>query len=234
VPLRDLAVNTAELQEEWIEEIITPYVNYDVESKRIVLLPATTSLPARAKILVYLVALRGWPFVTEDEVPSSAKPAQIGEDLGIQGGSLRPVLKNLKDSRYVAVNTQGYSVSLPALPSIKEEIERSANRTRGSGGATSSKRRTSARKPGKASNGGQPAAKRSGKNAEFFHRQIAEGFFDEPKILGDVVERFHENGLTVHRGTVSPLLIKAVRSEELRRKKSKFKGRDVWAYESVK
>jgi hypothetical protein len=230
MPLKDLTVNTAELTEKWIEDIVAPYVNYDVEEKRIILRPSAASLPAKKKVLIYLVALRGWPFI-EEGVPTSAKPGQIGEALGIQGGSLRPVLKDLKDSNFVSVSGQSYSVSLAALSSVKEQVETHNGRTRDRKTGTSAKRKKSTRNEGKASS---KASSTSSRNREFFDREVAAGFFDEPKVLADVVERFHENGLTVHRGIISPLLLKAVRAGDLRRKKAEIKGRRVWAYERAK
>lgn len=234
MPLKDLTVNTAELQEQWIEDVIESYAHYDIAEKQIVLLPAAAKLSARAKILVYLVALRGWPFVTEDEVSVSAKPGRISEELGISGGTLRPALKYLKESKYISAKGQAYSVPIPALESIKEEVARGASETRRSSGPRTAQRSASSKGPGKKSNGKSSGSSKSSKNSDFLDKQVTEGFFNEPKVLGDVVERFHENGLTVHRGTASPLLIKAVRAGELRRKKITKNNREVWAYQSIK
>jgi hypothetical protein len=232
VPLKDLTVNTAELTEKWIEEIISPYVKFDVTQKRVVFLPEAAKLPVKPKVLVFLVALQGWPFVSEEGVPTSAKPAQIEESLNIQGGTLRPALKELKDSNFVSVSGQSYSVSPAALPAIKEVVEKRANGVPGSRNGTSSRSRKSARSSSSKATSG--ASSQPSKNAEFLNRQVAEGFFDEPKVLADVVQRFHEYGLTVQKGTISPLLLKAVRAEKLQRKKVKAeKGKEVWTYESV-
>ncbi len=233
MPLRDLAVNTDELEERWIEEIVEPYVNYDVDKENLILLPKASSLSTRAKVLLYLVALKGWPYLTDNKVSVSAKPAQIGNELGVHGGTLRPALKELKDARLVSMDGQAYEISIPALPNVKAEIEKSASRSQESRGGASRKK-SSSKSSGQSSNDKSSGTVKQRRNAEFFDRQVAEGFFNEPKILADVVERFHEYGLTVHKGTVSPLLIKAVRGDQLRRKKSRIDGREMWAYESVK
>lgn len=233
MPLKDLATNTAELTERWVEEIVAPYVNYDVEDKRVILLPAASSLSSKKKVLIFLTALRGWPFLTEDAVKASATPAQIGEGLNIQGGTLRPVLKELKDANFVSANGREYAVSVAALPYIKEEVVRSVNESGSSQTAESTKGK-SAKKSGKGSAKKTKSSIGAGGNTEFLNREITEGFFDDPKVISDVLNRFHETGRIVQKGVVSPLLLKAVKGEKLRRRKSEVNGRSMWMYETAK
>lgn len=230
MPLKDLRVNTAELAEKWVEEIVAPYVNYDVDSKRIILLPASASLSNKKKVLVFLAALQGWPFITEEAIPVEATPAQVGEALNIQGGTLRPVLKELKDSNLVSVNGRTYSISVAALLSIKKEV--SVDSIEPNDPQVS---KSVGRKPkGSSNKGAKRKIKASGGNTEFLNKEIAGGFFDEPKVISDVVNRFHETGRIVHKGVVSPLLLKAVKAEKLQRRKSEAKGRKVWVYETAR
>jgi hypothetical protein len=123
MPLKDLTVKGTVLREKQVEELVSDYVRYDPDAKEIVLLPATHSLKNKAKILIYLVALQGWPFVTKDPVPTDATPASLEHALHIQGGTLRHALKELKDSHMILVKGRSYSIHPVALTHIKDAIQ---------------------------------------------------------------------------------------------------------------
>jgi hypothetical protein len=120
--LKDLTVKKSLLREEQVEEIVSEYVRYDPNTKEVFLLPGAGPLKNRQKVLIYLVALQGWPFVTDDPVPTDATPASIEQALNIPGGSLRPTLKELKDSHLILVKGRSYRVHPAALAQIKDEI----------------------------------------------------------------------------------------------------------------
>lgn len=122
MPLKDLTIKGTVLLEKQVEELVFDYARYDPEAKEIVLLPAANSLKNRAKVLVYLVALQGWPFVTKDPVPTDATPGSIEHALHIPGGTLRPILKGLKDSHMVLAKGRSYRIHPAALTQIKDVI----------------------------------------------------------------------------------------------------------------
>ena len=127
MPLKDLTVKGTVLLEKQVEEIVADYVRYDPEAKEIILLPASNSLKDKAKVLLFLVALQGWPFVTKEPVPTDATPAGIEHALHIPGGTLRPILKKLKDSHLVLVKGRSYRINPAALEQIKGEIRPNTN-----------------------------------------------------------------------------------------------------------
>lgn len=122
MPLKDLMIKGTVLREKQIEELVSDYVRYDPETKEIILLPAANSLKNNAKILIYLVALQGWPFVTKEPVPTDATPATIEHALHIPGNTIRPILKGLKDSHMILVKGRSYSIHPAALAHIRDEI----------------------------------------------------------------------------------------------------------------
>ena len=122
MPLKDLTIKGTVLREKQIEELVSDYVRYDPDTKEIILLPSASTLKNKAKILVYLVALQGWPFVVKDPVSTDATPAGLEHALHIPGGTLRPILKELKDSHMILARGRSYSIHPSAFAHIRDEI----------------------------------------------------------------------------------------------------------------
>jgi hypothetical protein len=234
--LRDLVAKTSVLTEQAIEDVVTDYVRYDPDERVIHLTPAAARLQNRGKVLIYLVALQGWPFISKDQIPVDAKPAELEECLGIQGGTLRPILKELKDSHIVTELRGRYSIRTATLANIKAElgkIEGSAPRAR-----LKKKRKNTAApdetsvpitKSTKSHQQTHPK-KKSGDKATQFGKWIDEGFFDAPKTLAEVQKRFHKEGMIVPRTSVPGYLLKAIRSGRLTREEADVNGKRVWVY----
>jgi hypothetical protein len=146
--LKDLIAEKGALDEAAIERIVGPYVRYDTEAREIHFMPAFAGLSNKAKILVYLVALQGWRFVTDEAMPIDARPSDIEAVTGIPGGSLRPVLRGLSESHHLSENDSRYSVRSTSLAAVEGELSGGGGdgvvvrRRAGSRKATRSKVRT--------------------------------------------------------------------------------------------
>jgi hypothetical protein len=240
VALKDLVAQSSALAEDAIEKIVKDYVRYDPEAREIAFTPAFAALGNKAKVLVYLVALQGWGFVTEEPVATPTKPADMGDKLGIAGGSLRPILKDLKDRHLVTSKGSEYSVRAPSLPSVERELEAGS----GAGPARIShkpKKRTAAKPSRKAQSAEGAEAqvekadrkrRRGGGLKNTFEGWIAEGFFAEPRTLADVQARFHEEAMLIPRTSIPGYLLGAVRAKSLSRRKQDVNGKTVWVYQS--
>ena len=230
--LKDLIASKSALTEEAVEALIKDHVRYDVEEKEITFLPAAARLSGKQKVLVYLVALQGWPIVAKgQEIPTAAKPAHIGDRVGVPGGTLRPLLKELKDRHLIAWKGGAYSVRAASLADIKAEVD-------GKAPVRNAPRPKRAKRPEKAAPG-EPKAKRkaSGKSGDLtakFNGWIDEGFFRKPRTLGEVRDRFHEQGDIIPRTTIPAYLLAAVRAKppRLTRTRADVDGKKIWVYTS--
>lgn len=231
--LKDLVAQKAALTEEAIETIVADYVRFDTDEMEIVFTPEFSELSNKAKILVYLVALQGWPFVTKDALETTAKPSEIADLLVIPGGTLRPILTGLRDRHFITSKGGAYSVRAGQFAGVKSEIE---GAVRSSPAVRKGKRKSSKKRPRKKTTEGSSRSIR--KNAglgERFDKIVAEGFFDEGKTARDLQERLHEETVMVSTSALPPYFIKAVdKDKTLKRKKQEVDGRKVWVYTAKK
>ncbi|MCK1477396.1 hypothetical protein IVB27_21955 [Bradyrhizobium sp. 197] len=231
--LKDLVASKASLKEADIEAIVADYVRYDEDEKEIAFTPNGTALPARKKVLVYLVALHGWPFISSG-VPTDASPAQISDHLGMPGGTVRPMLIDLRDRNLIVVKGGRYSVRAASLHAVKTELDGEgvarAPRAKKRAAKTSGPEADGADQDRRRANGGTRANGKSGSQQARFDGWIEAGFFAEPRTLGDVQKKFRQAGVIIARTSIPQLLLKAVRNDRLTRSEAEVNGKSVWVY----
>jgi hypothetical protein len=240
--LKDLVASRQQLNEAAIEAIVKDYVRYDPEKEEIILTPAATGLPNKQKLLIYLVALEGWVYLKPELEEASAKPSELESALGIPGGTLRPLLRDLAAARLVRSDGGAYRIVAPNLESIRNAIVgRSGAPTSASIPASQRKRVKRPQQGGKRLNSAKPVDKartpRRGKAnatnaAAMFQSWIDKGFFSKPKSMRDMLEEFHNKGVIMKMTSLSKLPLSAVRSGALARRKGEQNGKQVWLYSS--
>jgi hypothetical protein len=250
--LKDLIVEQGALDEAAIERIVEPYVRYDVDAKKIRFMPAFAGLANKAKILVYLVALQGWRFVTDEPMPSDARPADIEAATGIPGGSLRPVLRGLSENHHVSEKDSRYSVRGTSLSEIEAELNggeervvirrqrpsgRTSAKSTGAGEVVAERDEMSADAPSAevaVANGeakkSRKVGSKTGNVAATFERWIDEGYFDEQRTLSDVQKRFLKEAIIIPQTSLPTYFLTAVRKGRLTRDEVEANGKTVWAY----
>ena len=186
------------------------------------------------------MALQGWPYVTDHVIPTAAKPSVIEGELGIPGGSLRPLLKDLKDRHLLSYKDGSYSVRASSFDAISREIRGSHREVREPSAPTL--KRSDADLERTSSEVGPPgiAAKRkrrsdSGHSREIgqrFRQWVDEGFFDDGRTLGEVQARFHDQAIIIPQTSIPKYLLAAVRDQRLTRSKEDINGKERWVYRS--
>ena len=243
--LKNLIAQKAKLTEEAIEDIMSEYARYDIEEREIVFTPEAAALSSKAKVLVFLVAQQGWPFVVDDAIDVEIAPSYMEDLLGIQGGTLRPILKNLKDRNILVAKSGKYSVRPSGLDAVKAELDgrpiASRRAKKGVGNkksietqegdensinTTPSPDQESARTP--------RSVKRSGLGTgKAFDELVNGGFFDDGKTLADLQKRFHERAIIINQSSLPNYLLRAIRNDRLSREKETVGGKRVWVYKSI-
>jgi hypothetical protein len=231
--LKDLIAQRSALTEQQIEVIVARFVRYDLDEKAVMLTPEGGALLGKSRVLVYLVALQGWQFLTEEAVPMDAAPADLEKALNIPGGTLRPVLKGLKEQHRIIARDGRYSVPPSGLDAVMGEL--GAQSTDGREDQPAAKRRSgaSSRRKVKATASTSEGKSGGGKIGKF-NVLIQEGFFDTPRTLGDVRERFHEEGVIIPSTSLPTYLLAALHDKRLSRKKQEVDGKLKWMYQTRK
>lgn len=221
MPLKDLVAKKSEIAESMIEAIVSKYVRYYTDTLEIGFTPEGGALSGENRVLVYLVALLGWRYVTDDPPSISTKPADLEKIIGIPGGTLRPLLKSLKDSHLIAPSEEGYRVREGNLESIAAAV---------SGDKKPSRRKVPS--PLKVKKPSSAKIKRPGVSpiSVKLDAWIREGFFRTPRTLRVVHDRFHEQGVIAPQTSISGPLLRAVQQGSMTRRKISEDGKEVWAY----
>ncbi len=223
--LKDLIADKSALTEEAIEGIVSAHIHYYLDTGEIGFKPDGQSLSNERKILVYLTAIHGWRYVTDNPPDTPTKPANLSDALGIPGGTLRPTLKSLKDSHLITADGGEYAIQTSRLSAIASTVNgekktKGNKRTAKSARGKVKKKKTASRKP---------ASKITSRLQEW----IKEGYFGRERTLQDVHTRFHEKGIIVQKTSLSGPLLQAVQEGHLKRKKLSIDGKNVWTYLSA-
>lgn len=231
--LKDLVADRGKITEEQIEKIVAKYVRYDPKTIEVIFTPESAKLNNDAKILLYLVAVTGWEFIADEQPNIRTNPQALEEILGIPGGTLRPILKRLKESHLVNVSNSNYSIRPANLEAIGKIIDGEEKVVKKSKPSTA-KAKTSSPKPDKEKSTESSKAKRKSGTPirASLDGLLHDGFFQEHKTLKQVVGRLHEQAIIAKSTSLSGPMADLVRDQKLERKKVEEAGQQVWAYKT--
>lgn len=225
--LKQHTVRKREVTEQAIAAVIADRCKYDVELGEVVLLPAFSALRARLKILVYLVALRGWQFLKPGTGSERAGPTDIARAVGLPSGTVKPLLRELATGNILHARNGAYMVPdhniahverlLSGEAQITSQAER--GRTRGKratrGSSPSSRRRSAPSKPGV---------------RKLIQDLVRRGFFAKPKTLTHVQAALRDRGYVYELNSLSGPMQRITRADLLRREKAQHGKKSVYEY----
>ncbi|WKZ26095.1 MAG: hypothetical protein QY322_02170 [bacterium] len=120
--LKDLTIDQGQMLEELIESSVSSYIRYDINQKAVIFLPeALRNLSVQKKILIYLLALRGWPYVIEStDISQEAQPKDIAKAITENGSTVRNNLQSLLKDGLILKSATKYSISQIAITRIED------------------------------------------------------------------------------------------------------------------
>ena len=233
--LKDLVIERGKITEEMVETIIANFVHYELNPSAIVFTPEGYSLKNDTKVLIYLVAILGWQYIVDEEHQTDTRPAALEIALGIPGGTLRPILKKLKDAHLLAIIDGHYSIHPSNLNAISrivrgEKPAPTSNKSVKTPRAKSDTRKGTSRTKGDIN---KTKKKHGISIRSSLDQLIADKFFTEYRTLGHVSDRLQELAIIIKVTSLSGPIADLVRDKKLQRKKIEQNGKQVWAYKVV-
>jgi hypothetical protein len=114
-PLERLVVDQAAADRELLASLLTGRIAVDRASARYSFVPGIRpQLGTRRTVLIALLARKALSLLVEGFV-EPATPRELEAESGIRGGTLRPILKDLKDENLLLKTGDGYLVANHAL-----------------------------------------------------------------------------------------------------------------------
>ncbi len=121
-PLDQLFVNQAEVDRGRLSAGLLPLIRMDANLKTYALLPGVREkLGAAGTVLVALLA-RKVLALRDGSYEEAAQPRVLEAEVGIPGGTLRPLLQSLLKRRLVVKAAAGYTIPNWAIDSCLEEL----------------------------------------------------------------------------------------------------------------
>lgn len=80
------------------------------------------------KILLYLAGKKAWELIekknTNKEIEFWVKPKEIEKNLQLRGGSVRPLLKQMKEAKLIDYKQKAYRINFAGILELEEKIKK--------------------------------------------------------------------------------------------------------------
>jgi hypothetical protein len=121
-PLEQLLVDQTEVDRAALAQVLAPLVRIDRVSGRYSFLPGvSTALDGRRMVIAALLARKALSLLNAEFV-EACPPRVLEREIGIPGGTLRPLLRGLSQERIVARETGNYYVANHSLVNAINEV----------------------------------------------------------------------------------------------------------------
>ena len=220
--LQDLVIDSEQISSELIENLLKGRVELIQEGKRINLTKDGVNLSNKGRILLFLAGGKAWNLLSGEDWTTS--PGKMQEHLGIQGNTLRPLLKELADNFLVKSEKGKYQVLSKGIYELESILETKIDHQHhGSQNNEGSIKKTAARK-----------ISTGPSKSKAIEELINEGYFSEPRELGDIQNELGRRAIPVKLTSLPSYILPLVRKRILsREQKNKGKG-TIWMYKHQK
>jgi len=213
--LEDLIIDHKQISKELLEKLLAGRTELIKENEGVNLTRISNNYSNKTRVLLYLCGKKAWELLSSNKVNASIEELQ--KNLGITGNTIRPILKELKDS-YQAESEKGkYRI----LPKGVFELEKTIEHEDG-------KERINKTKPQKGDKSSRQVSK-----SEYINKLHNEGYFKEPRKMTDIMNELKKLGVSIKLTSLPPYLLPLVRKRKLNREQITEGKRKVWVYRSI-
>lgn len=212
--LKDLIINQKQISEELLEKLLKGRVDLIEGNQGVSLTKIGNSFSNRMKILLYLCGKKAWELLTSKEEWVSI--TEIERNIGIKGNTLRPLLKDLKDSYEVESEKGKYRILPRGILVLEKEFEQQDSEKE--------KGEKRVRVPKK------EKLKREFSRGEFINKLYEQGFFKEPRALEEVKNELEKMGIVTKFSSLPPYFLPLVRKGKLIRERVQRGKKKIWVY----
>ena len=164
--LEDLIIDHKQISKELIEKVLKGRVELIKDSRGVLITKAGNNFSNKIKVLLLLCGKKAWSLLTSEEVLTSIE--EIGKNIGIKGNTLRPLLKDLKDSYMVESERGKYKILPKGIFELENEFEHKIENTENKEVVRNVTLKTS---------------QKDFSRSESINKLYEQGFFKEPKTL---------------------------------------------------
>jgi len=212
--LEDLIVDHKQISKELLEKLLVGRAELIKENEGVNLTRTGNNYSNKTRVLLYLCGKKAWELLSSNRVNASIEELQ--KNLGIAGNTIRPILKELKDS-YQAESEKGkYRI----LPKGVFELEKAIENEK-------EKERINKPNPQKGDKSGKQISK-----SEYINKLYNEGYFKESKKMADIMNELKKLGVNIKLTSLPSYLLPLVRKRKLIREQIIEGKRKIWVYKS--
>ncbi|GEM_PF-6007794 len=121
MPIKDLVVNTNEVEESALETVVKKYFKYDIAGEVLFIDRAFWKLPGDKKVILLLAAFLGRKFLGLDGVEVAASNMIIGKKLNMKETSIRVYISQLRKSGSVVTENNKHMITTQGLHDLMEK-----------------------------------------------------------------------------------------------------------------
>lgn len=211
--LEDLIIDHKQISKELVEKVLKRRVELIKDSQGVLITKAGNNFSSKIKVLLLLCGKKAWSLLTSGDILTSID--EIEKNVGIKGNTLRPLLKDLKDSYMVESEKGKYKILPKGIFELENEFEHKIANTENKEVMKNQIQKT---------------PQKDFSRSESINKLYEQGFFKEPKTLEDIRNQLEKMGIITKPSSLPSYILPLVRKEKLFREKIEKNKKKIWIY----